>query len=226
VHFWLARHYAWSGSPQTALTHLQASRSGAPSELEARLVAARIHYRLGQWASARAALDEAQAHGGERHGRFLALRGLVELEESGPEAAAPWLEKAEARMAYHPEVIDALATFATRRGDKDKIAAYQQRRKQFEENLAKITTLQKKLVELHSQPRPDPVEKQTAAYQLGTMLFQIGEDETAVKWMASVLKENPAHVEAHQALAAYYERIGDAHRAEEHRRQAQARKGG
>lgn len=220
VHRWLAIYYARAAMPHDALRHFRAAQPLAGHDADATLAAAKAHYWLGDLAEARATVDRHLAQRGERDPWALALRGLIELQEHGPEAARPWLAKAEARGPYHGEVLNALFVLATREGDAEQARQCQERQERQKQAAAELPILGKKMHELYQQPNPDRLEIEQTAFRVGTLTFEIGEDDTAVKWMESVLADNPRHGEAHQALAAYYERRGDIEKAQAHRRQA------
>jgi Tfp pilus assembly protein PilF len=184
------------------------------------MVRARIAYRQADWPAARKALDQALRAGVARPGPALALRGLVELEEDSPQEAAIWLAKAQARSPNDIDVIDALAALATRQGDQKKMKHYQERRGRFQEQAASLADLQKTLVELQNQPKSDPAEMRALAFKIGAAMFDVGIDDQAVHWMTMVLRQEPNHPAAHQALAEYYERIDEPEKAKAHRGQA------
>lgn len=217
VHFWLAKFHAENGRAKEAQTHLRRSNREDAEDADTRMVHARIAYRLGDWAAARTALDQALKAGLAQPGPALALRGLVELEDGSPQEAAAWLAKAQARAPNDTEVIDALAALATRQGDQAKMKQFQERRRQFQEQADQLLDLQKKLVELQRQSKADPAEKRAIAFKVGKAMFEVGMDDVAVQWLIRVLREEPGHHEAHKLLAEYYERIGDEQKAKAHR---------
>jgi len=217
VHFWLAQFYAENGRPNEAQTHLRQSNRQNADDAETQMVRARIAYRLGEWTAARAALTQALEGGVAQRGKALALRGLVELEDQGSENAVVWLAKAHARAPHDPEVNDALAALATRQGDQEKLKQCQERRKQFQMQAEELEELQRKMVELQRQAKFDPADKRAMAFKIGKAMFEVGQDDVAVPWLKTVLREEPNHPEAHRLLAEYYERIGDLEQARSHR---------
>lgn len=216
VQLWLGTYYARYGQPQAALQFLQIYQRGRPEDVEANLGLARAHHQLGQWPDARAALERVLAQTGDKNARALALRGLLELEEHGPDQAAPWLAKAEALAPFHPDIIDALTAAALRQADQAQVDRCHARKKQFEKHFDELRAHQKKMSELARQRPPNPAEVQETAYQLGMALFHVGDDDGAVKWMDSLLRTAPHHARAHQALAEYYWRVGETDKAQRH----------
>jgi Tfp pilus assembly protein PilF len=64
-----------------------------------------------------------------------------------------------------------------------------------------------------------PTAKPDDYAEIGRLFLQIGRDKFGVYWSERALEGDPANQTAHRALAAYYERTGDASRAAGHRRQ-------
>ena len=54
-------------------------------------------------------------------------------------------------------------------------------------------------------------------FEAGKILMEQGRRAEGADWMATALLVDPRHVPTHQSLAEYFESIGDARRAEEHR---------
>jgi predicted Zn-dependent protease len=57
-------------------------------------------------------------------------------------------------------------------------------------------------------------------HELGTILMRMGKEELAFSWYQSALRENPGYRPAHESLAQYYERFGNAEQASWHRQRA------
>jgi tetratricopeptide (TPR) repeat protein len=57
-------------------------------------------------------------------------------------------------------------------------------------------------------------------YKIGLLSLRAGSMEEGVRWLNSALKEDPNYAPAHQALANYYQRMGDGNRAAQHRQKA------
>jgi Tfp pilus assembly protein PilF len=224
VHRWLGCYLASTDFSREALEHLRAAGPLDPGDVAANLAAAQAHHRLGELREARAALNRVLNRASPPQPQALALAGLLDLDEFGVSEAEARLAKAEALAPRHPDIIDALGVLARRQGNAEKIRHYDQLKKNYQ-RLAKeeAPTLRKKIDQLYRQLRPDPAELQSAAFRLGAVYFEVGQDELGQKWMESVLADNPGHFEAHQALAAYYERIGEQVKADTHRRRAAAK---
>jgi tetratricopeptide (TPR) repeat protein len=220
VHRWLAIYCARGALATDALRHFRGAQPVASDDAEALLAAAKAHYLLGEFRQAQALLDRVLARTGERQPWALALQGLVALEEQGSSEAATWMAKAEALAPYHPEVVNALVLLATHQGDVAKARVYQQRQQRQREAGEEIGALGKKMEQLHRLPHASAAEKQEIGYRLGTCLFEIGEDEAAVRWLEFVLAENPEHIQSHQSLAEHFQRSGDLEKARMHRRSA------
>ena len=57
--------------------------------------------------------------------------------------------------------------------------------------------------------------------EVGMILLRNGHDQEGLRWLSSVLQENPGHRPTHAALADYYERSGNPLLAARHRQLAQ-----
>jgi tetratricopeptide (TPR) repeat protein len=64
-----------------------------------------------------------------------------------------------------------------------------------------------------------PTAKADDYAEIGQLFLQIGRDKFGVYWSERALERDPANQKAHAALAAYYDRKGDAANAAAHRRQ-------
>src|SRR5207237_9485348 len=60
-------------------------------------------------------------------------------------------------------------------------------------------------------------------HEMGTILLMMGKDKLALHWLHSALREDPEYRPAHEALADYYNRAGDAAQAARHRALASGR---
>jgi Tfp pilus assembly protein PilF len=56
-------------------------------------------------------------------------------------------------------------------------------------------------------------------YEVGMFYLRYGKPDVGVRWLYRALKLNPAHQSSHQALADYFQRIGEREKAEQHRLQ-------
>lgn len=225
VHLWVGDFLVRYGHPQEALDHLRVYRSNQPDDAHAKLATARAHYLLGQWSEARSFLEPILARAGGKDARPLALWGLLELEEKGPQQAAVWLNKAESLAPFHPEVLDALAALAIRSGDTQRIEAMRQRKKEYQANVERLNVLRQQRSPLRQDPKASTEETQATDLQIASCLFQIGEDDAALHHLGQLLSVNPQDVDVHRSLADYFERVGAVTQAKDHRRRVQSEKG-
>ena len=139
-------------------------------------------------------------------------RGRIALHTGHAADAETWLRQA---LAVDPS--DRRSSYllyqCLRSQGKDDEAKKQ--KDQADRVLADLTRLGILFEELVRAPN-DPA----LHYELGVLYSRNGEELKGVRWFFSTLKLDPNHKPAHEALAAYYERIGDKERAAEHRRQA------
>jgi uncharacterized protein HemY len=76
------------------------------------------------------------------------------------------------------------------------------------------------LKRLHEIITADMVQRPHNAalhYEAGMIALRTGAVPDAVRWFESALREDPRHGPSHQALADYYEGIGEPARAAQHR---------
>jgi Tfp pilus assembly protein PilF len=208
VHRFLAIHAARMARPRETLEHLRGAQPRAADDVEIVLAEAKARLLLGELARARALLNQTIAVVGVEDPRIWTLKGRIELDQHGPAEAAPWLEKAAARMPHVPETVDAMIALAAHRGDADQVRLYNRRKQEYTKAGEEAKVLSKKMDALYRQANADAAEVEATAFRLGQLMFLIAHDEAGVKWMQSVLATNPRHAGAHHALAEYYERIG------------------
>jgi Tfp pilus assembly protein PilF len=218
VHRWLAVYFARSARPREALDHLRAAQPIAADDVEAEIAEAKARLLLGQFALSRNLLERAWTKGADQLAWAWTVRGRLELDEHGPAEAAAWLARAEALTPYHPETLDALIALAARQGNVANVQRYQQRKQDRDKAVREFQSLRKTLDSLGRDPNAKSEERQAAAYRAGQIMFRTGHDEKGIAWMQNVLNENPDHVQANQALAEYYDRVGLTEKADLHRR--------
>jgi len=58
-------------------------------------------------------------------------------------------------------------------------------------------------------------------HETGVIYLALGHEEEAARWFQSVLQLDPDHAPTHRVLADYFQKHGDAQRAEHHRQKAE-----
>ena len=87
--------------------------------------------------------------------------------------------------------------------------------KEYERNKVLVDRSNKLLKDVADTPTGGPDDYS----ELGETLIQIGKDQHGLYWLERALERDPGHQRSHRALAAYYEKKGDATNAASHRRQ-------
>jgi Tfp pilus assembly protein PilF len=64
-----------------------------------------------------------------------------------------------------------------------------------------------------------PAARAADCAELGQLFLEINQDTRGVYWLYEALERDPTQQQAHRALAAYYERMGNTDKATLHRRQ-------
>lgn len=144
---------------------------------------------------------------------FQALRqlGEIELSEGEFEKARGHLETAARQRPYDVTTRNALGKTLRALGRADEAKVHLDYVAEAEESLARMERQLRVIVE-----RPDDVE---VRFDIGLTLLKYGSPEDGVKWLQTVLEQQPDHQAAHEVLAAYYESRGDLEAAALHRRQ-------
>src|SRR5262249_16802314 len=101
-----------------------------------------------------------------------------------------------------------------RLGQDREAERYDARLKESRQQLQKLDELSRRL----SSSAGD--DRAALRHEGAMILMRLERRDEAVRWLEAALRENPAHAPAPQALADYYERLGDRERAAAHRRRA------
>jgi tetratricopeptide (TPR) repeat protein len=140
----------------------------------------------------------------------LYLVGKLDLSMGDSEAALPRLEQAFKAMPYSPEIRYNYASALRNTGRMEEAQRHF-------DGLEKQQQEQSALRGLLSQLRLSP-ERTDIRYQIGAILLEYGNPIEGTAWLKSIFLSDPNHSEAHQALASYYERVGQSELAEGHRK--------
>lgn len=143
------------------------------------------------------------------------LLGEVELAAGRFEEARHHLELAARQRPYDCTVRNALGKALRALGRATEAKPHFDYVAQAEGPLSRLEKQLRLVVE-----RPDDIGLRL---QIGTTLLEYGSPEDGVKWLRTVLELQPAHRGAHEALAGYYETVGDWPNAAQHRRLAAGR---
>jgi predicted Zn-dependent protease len=197
-------------APAEALEHLEHLARRRPDDLYIQTRLARCLVALGRLEEAEERLERVIAE--LPHFRpALAAKGASAWALNRPVEAERWLREALALDAadYHSQYL--LAQSLWQQGKSREAQAAEDRLRVLNEDGRRI----RKIIQEDINMSPnDPVLRT----EVGNILLRAGSEQEAVKWLYSALRQAPAHVPAHRALAAYFERIGQPERAAPHRR--------
>jgi tetratricopeptide (TPR) repeat protein len=144
----------------------------------------------------------------------LSERGKLALDSGDYPKAEELLTQAVARSPQDPTLLPLLQKCLFQSGQADKAEAMSPQIKAAKEDTEHLSTLLSR--ELQANPR-----NANAQYEAGTLLLRLGGYDEGVRRLENATQINPRHVKAHDALAEFYERIGETKKAAKHRRLAQ-----
>ena len=150
---------------------------------------------------------------------FEALRQLGELElaDGNFQQALPPLQAATSQRPYDTATHNALGKTLQALGRTAEARPHLEYAAQAEESLSRMERELRTVVDRPKDPE--------LRYDIGLTLLKYGSPPDGVKWLHTVLELQPDHPGAHQALAAYYETIGDLSQAARHWAKAKKSKG-
>jgi tetratricopeptide (TPR) repeat protein len=202
------------GNFTEALEQFQKYRDRHPDDPAGLLGVANCQYSLGKPEEARAALQALLARQPE-HAAACFLEAKLEKDAGHFPEALDWLRRAEKLAPHETDISSLMASVLRELGQNDEAA-------QYERKLDDLRGQLKRLDDLRKQVKADP-DNVGLRHQAGVLCLELGQDEEAARWFASVLRLDPNHVPTHLALADYYQKQGDVRRAEQHRRFVQGK---
>ena len=201
-----------SKQPAEAAQSLEVLLHRQPDNLAFQVKLARCRNELGQSAEAAVALDGILTVHPE-YVPALTERGKVAIDQGNFDDAERWLRKS---LAHKPsdQYTNLLLHQCLLQARKTEAAKVQ------EAKLRDIENALKRLIEIGNKDMSLRPRDPALHCELGTIFFQLGQDDLGVRWMQSALQQNPSFRPAHQALADHYQHVGDHDRAAYHRQQA------
>jgi predicted Zn-dependent protease len=191
-----------------ALAHLQQLRERQPGNSAVAVSLARCRRRLGQVDEARQLLDQLLTER-PRDLEALSERGALALEVGQPADAESWLRTALSQDPHNRQVNYSLCQCLQRLGKHDEAQTYLAKLRQIDDELKRMGQV---VGEVMKRPH-DPALRCEA----GVIFLRNGKPEDGLHWLITALQEDPRHRPTHQALAEYYERIGNKEQAARHR---------
>lgn len=216
----VAEMYLEDKDPQKARPHLDHLRQKLPDrpEVLARLGVCR--FLEGRHPEARELLERAVRDLAADPSVLLYLARL-DMEDRQPARAEDRLRRALGVDPSDTEIRYALVSALQLQGkDREATAelAEYDRHKVLLEKANKL---------LQDEARNPSSDKNAApAYEIGSLLLQIGQERQGLYWMDVALARDPAHRPTHLTLAEYFEKRGDPERAAVHRKHLTESRGG
>ncbi len=201
-----------NGEPAEAIPHLEALRDRQPDNPEVLVRLAFAWNAAGKLGPSLELIDKVLA-GHPDLPSALSARGQLSYQAERPDEAEMWLQRAIAANPFDRTAHYVLQQCLEQQGKQTEAAAQQKELKRVEEAIARMLTITNRLM-------PKTPHDAALHHELGTILMLMGKDELALRWFHSALREDPAYRPAHESLATYYERIGDASQAARHRERA------
>lgn len=201
--------------PQEALPHLERLYRRVPDHplVQARLGSCR--FLQGRPKEARRLMEAAVVHLPKDPTLQIHLAKLDAREGRAADAERRLRAVVEADPS-DTEALYALVGVAQSRGRADQAAALVKEFKRAEVVLDRINKLLRQIADRPTARAADYAE-------IGELLLGVKQEGRGLYWLHEALDRDPEQEQAHQALAAYYERKGEANKAATHRRQALGR---
>jgi tetratricopeptide (TPR) repeat protein len=198
--------------PLEARPHLEKLRKERAEDERVLTVYARLLFMEGQSEEARRLVEAVLERNAENYSA-VQLRARMALAEEEPQEAEKWFRKVLQMNPRSQDGYTGLCQALERQPGKKKEADRHRKIGEHMRSMAK--RLETLLDAAHKAPKSPE-----AAYELGKMLMDVGEENQALRWLDTALKLNPAHREAHLQLMEYFEKKGFPERAKLHKQKA------
>jgi Tfp pilus assembly protein PilF len=203
------------GPPEEAADHFEELCKRHPESVDARLGLARARRQLGHTLEAKRDLD-ALLLGHPLHVDVLTERGILALDDGELVKAESLLRKAAAQAPTDRKVLHNLCQCLRQSGKDTDLREFQVQLDRADDELKRLGQLTKDALKAPHDPAP--------RCEVGLIFLRCGEEKEGVRWLNLALREAPAYPPAHQALADYYKRTGQADLAAQHARLAESGK--
>jgi tetratricopeptide (TPR) repeat protein len=201
-----------NGEPAEALPHLEQLQRRQPDNPEVLVRLAFAWNALGKLGPALELIDQVLA----RHPDLpsaLSARGQLAYQAEQPVEAERWLRRAIAANPFDRTAHYVLQQCLEQQGRRAEAEAQKKDLKRVEDAIARMLAISNQLM-------PKTPHDPALHHELGTILMRMGKDELALRWYHSALREKPGYRPAHESLAEYYQRVGNAEQAAWHRARA------
>jgi tetratricopeptide (TPR) repeat protein len=186
------------GPPEEAVEQFTLLRQRQPGDADVQLGLARAHRQLGHDDQARPLLDALLVEY-PQHVGALTERGRLALDEGDLGRAEDWLRTAVAHAPYDRPALYNLYQCVQRRGPEEEARVCRARFDRVDADLKRLDTISQAVLE---RPR-DPALR----CEGGEIFLRNGQEEEGLLWLNMALRLDPDYHPAHQALAAYRERV-------------------
>jgi len=195
--------------PREADGHLQTLRARQPKNAVVLLALARCRFLQGDTDTANRVLDALLSEQPE-NGEALGERGRIALLTSGADRAEPWLRQAVKCSPRDKVIVGSFVGCLRRLRKLDEAKIYAARLQEIQDDEHAMAGLMREVMTAPEDPQ--------LRYEVGRIFLRNGFSEDGRKWLGMALSHDPAHQPAHQALAEYFESIGNQEEAALHRR--------
>jgi tetratricopeptide (TPR) repeat protein len=199
---------------EEAAGHLAVLVERKPEDSGVLLSLARCRRLQGRPDEARALLDKVIELTPE-NGPALAERGRLELEDNRPADAEPWLRKAFVQMPYEKDIVYALSQCLHKTGRSQEAKKYELSLQRINAGLDNLDLVLRAI----SRSSDDP----DLRHKAGMIFIQNGHAQEGLRWLGSALRLDPFHGPTHEALATYYDSVGQRGQASWYRELAHQR---
>jgi tetratricopeptide (TPR) repeat protein len=166
---------------------------------------------LGRADDARRLLDDWLANN-PKDALALAERGRLAHDEGATGHAVDLLRQALTLAPFLRDANYTLYLCLKQQGRTAEAEACQARMRQAKEAHDQIAVLTQRLQGAGDHP--------DLRFQIAQLFLRYGGEEEGIRWLSTILQRHPHHAASHLALAEYYDKLGQATRAAEHRRLA------
>jgi tetratricopeptide (TPR) repeat protein len=207
----LAESLLLENRAREALEHFQRLAERRPESGIVQLGLARCWHELGDLEQCRRLLDGRLA-ADPHDGQALLQRGKLALVSNLPAAAEGWLRQALRVLPHEDQGHYLLGLCLERQGKKAEAKRSFAEADRIHADVQRLSDIFRGM----TTELTDPARR----CEVASLLLRIGRVQEGLGWLHMLLQEQPGYGPAHQVLADYYERAGDATRAARHLRLA------
>jgi predicted Zn-dependent protease len=192
-----------------AVPHLEHLRQHQPDNLQVSVRLASCRAFLGQQDEAVRLLEDVLSRQPD-FAPALAERGKIALAGEEYAAAENWLRQAVVRNSSDRSARYSLVQCLRRLGREEEAQRQEQQLHRLEADLKRVGTIATR--DMYRTPHNAALH-----CELGVLFLRNGLVEQGLHWLKSAVQQDARYTPAHQALADYYQRVGNSAQAEQHR---------